>query len=265
MGLWCGMKKIDVLKLAWNETKYDKYNMILVFLLESVLYLNILVLLLLTLELDTVFDTYCQRNMREIYNVTLYNVDQNDVKELEEDGFSNMELCYNEEREEFFTFARIDSLLHFDYKMIKWRSKGIEIEASMQDVLNVIIFIKAIFVFVSLLGILLCVCAVGNFYQLKIIKRNTFINMLVRIGMPSAKIKQIYVLPFFSVSSLAVLNAFVISFPIIKYFNGLIQQRFMGVSLFAEKRNVLILIIYAVSLLLLFLTTGRRWKRLNKY
>ena len=176
-----------------------------------------------------------------------------------------MELCYNEEREEFFTFARIDSLLHLDYKMIKWRSKGIEIEASMQDVLNVIIFIKAIFVFVSLLGILLCVCAVGNFYQLKIIKRNTFINMLVRIGMPSAKIKQIYVLPFFSVSSLAVLNAFVISFPIIKYFNGLIQQRFMGVSLFAEKRNVLILIIYAVSLLLLFLTTGRRWKRLNKY
>lgn len=60
-------------------------------------------------------------------------------------------------------------------------------------------------------------------------------------------------------------NAFVISFPIIKYFNGLIQERFMGVSLFAEKRNVLILIIYAVSLLLLFLTTGRRWKRLNKY
>ncbi len=259
------MKKIDVLKLAWNEIKYDKYNMILVFLLESVLYLNILVLLLFTLELDTVFDTYCQRNMTEIYNVTLHNIDQNDIRELEKDGFSNMELCYDGEREEFFTFARIDSLLYLDYKMIKWRSRGIGIEASMQHILNLIIFIKVIFVSISLLGILLCICAEVNFYQLKIIKRNLFISMLSRIGMPSAKIKQIYVIPFFSVNSFAVLTAFVISFPITQYFNDLIQQRFMGVSLFTEKRNVLILIIYVVSLLLLFSTMGRRWKKLNKY
>lgn len=57
------MKKIDVFRLAWREMIQDKRNICLNFLLEALLFSNVIVLLLFTLEIDSVFDSYCHEQV----------------------------------------------------------------------------------------------------------------------------------------------------------------------------------------------------------
>ena len=258
------MKGIDVFRIAWQEMKLDKRNMCLVFLLEVLLFSNVIVLLLFSLEIDSVFDSYCHEHIEGVYDVTVINVEKDELPELERDGFRDMELWYDETEGHYVTDAKIDSLEKLDYKLMKWRSRGVVIRLSMQDVVSVMIFVKAIFVFISILGILLCVLATGNFYQIKIQKRIRFINMLIRIGMPSKRIGQIYQIPFFMINTGAVVMAYILSFPVLAHFNQLIRGRFEGLSIGTEKREVLSLSIYVIAVLVLCLSLRNRWKKVGK-
>lgn len=258
------MKKIDLIRLMWNELKLDKYNMILVFILETVLFLNIIIVLLCSFEIDSVFDSYCRQYVPEAYNVYIYNVDESKLQDLEKDGFKDMELCYDEQAQRFFTFAEINSIQHFDYKLIKWKMKGVTIEATAQDLVDLMIFMKAIFVFISVLGVVLCALAVGNFYLMKIQKRVIFTNMLIRLGMPSQKIGVVYRIPFFLIGIISILAAYILSFPVLGYFNELIRRRFAELSISTDKREILTIAIFILFSLYLLLLLRNRWKRLSQ-
>ena len=258
------MKKIDVFRLAWREMIQDKRNICLNFLLEALLFSNVIILLLFTLELDSVFDSYCHEHIEGVYDATVINAEESELPELEQDGFRDMELWYDETEGHTLTDAKIDSLKGIEYKLIKWRSRGVVIRLSMQEVVSVMVFVKAIFCFISILGILLCVLATGNFYQIKIQKRIRFIKMLIRIGMPSKRIGQIYRIPFFIMNTGAVMIAYILSFPVLSYFNRLIGERFGGLSLGTEKREALVLSIYVIAVLVLCLSLRNLWKKVGK-
>lgn len=258
------MKEIDVFRMAWQEMILDKRNICLNFLLEVLLFSNVIVLLLFTLEIDSVFNSYCHEHIEGVYDATVVNVEESELLELERDGFRDMELWYDEIKGYNVTDARIDSLENLDYKLIKWRSRGVIIRLSLQEVVNVMIFVKAIFSFISILGILLCILATGNFYRLKIQKRIRFINMLIRIGMPSKRIRQINQIPFFVINTAAIVMAYILSFPVMAYFNRLIREQFEGLSIGTEKREVLFLLIYVISMLVLCLSLRNRWKKVGK-
>ncbi len=254
---------MDILRLAWKETRIDKTNMIIALVLESILFLNMIILLLFSLELDFLFDSYYKKNMSGMYSITIYNIEERHVAELEKDGFQKIEIFEDDENANKYAFAQTDSLVQMDYKMIKWKCKGVTIEATIQDVLNVIIFVKAIFVFISVLAIFLGVLTVVNFYQMKVQKRVVFTNMLIRLGMPSRSIGNIYRIPFLIMDTCAIIFAYVISYPVLNSFNGMIQEQFMGISLNVEKRECLVIVIYLISIIILFGAVGNRWKRLN--
>lgn len=263
MGLFLGMKKMDILRLAWNEIRVDKTNMIVALVLESILFLNIIVLLLFSLELDVLFDSYYKKNNSGMYSITIYNLKESHIEELEKDGFRKIEIFEDDENGNNYAFAQMDSLVRMDYKIIKWKFKGVTIEATIQDVLNVIIFVKAIFVFISVLAIFLGVLTVVNFYQMKVQKRVAFTNMLIRLGMPPRSIGNIYRIPFLIMNTCAIILAYVTSYPVLNSFNGMIQEEFMGISLNVEKRADLVIVIYLISIIILFGAVGNRWKRLN--
>ena len=82
--------------------------------------------------------------------------------------------------------------------------------------------------------------------------------------MPSKRIGQIYRIPFFIMNTGAVMIAYILSFPVLSYFNRLIGERFGGLSLGTEKREALVLSIYVIAVLVLCLSLRNRWKKVGK-
>lgn len=259
------MKQIDVNKLAWLEMKLDQRNMVLAFVLNISLFLNIIVILLFSTELDVTFDIYCHKNISDVYSAEIYHIDETVWKDLKQDGFQgDGELFYDEEKKQLFTFADIASLENLDFKLIKWRFRGVIIKMDMQEIVGIIILIKSVFVFISILGATLCFLAMGNFYQMKAQKRVPYTNMLIRLGVPAAKIGQIYRMPFLWIESISILISYILSFPLMSYYNTLIRKGFDGITISTEKRGMVTVGLYIIVTLFLYLILGNRWKKLDR-
>ena len=255
------MNRWDRYRLIGNEIKLDKYNMLLVLMLEIVLFTNILIVVLVCMDIDTVFNKYCQKYMPIAYEMTVYDANQSHISQLKEDGFSEMEILYDDNENRYFSYAIADSLVHLDYKILKWKRRGVTIKPYVEDVINLAFFMKAILISISVLGIFLCILGVGNFYKMKIEKRMNFIKMLVRIGMPSGEILKLYRMPFVMITTVATLVAYLASFPIMNSLNRIIKSRFTELSIGAEKREFVVLLIFMVATSCIYLSIRNRWKK----
>lgn len=246
--------------LSLKELGLDMGNMCMVFILETVVFLNMIIVLLFSIELNTLFDMYCSKHLEEVFGMTMYSENRSKLQELEDDGFKDIEIFYDEGKGKYCAYAKIQSLKKIDYKMFSWRRKGIVIRSDMQEVLNVMIFVKMIFICITLLGILLCLLAVGNFYQMKIQRRIKFINMLYKIGLTKRKICWIYELPFCIIGTVSIVSAYILSFPVMDYFNDLIRHSFSGIELGTQVRNDLAIIIYIIFTFLVVIFLNKKWK-----
>ena len=90
------MKIFDKINLIYKEIKQDKEDVIITIFVKMLLFSIILILIVITADLDSMFDRYLKESMPEVYYATMNNVEEKDIKELQKAGFYNIYIyCEN--------------------------------------------------------------------------------------------------------------------------------------------------------------------------
>ena len=90
------MKIFDKTNLIYKEIKQDKEDVIITIFVKMLLFSIILILIVITADLDSMFDRYLKESMPEVYYATMDNVEEKDIKELQKAGFYNIYIyCEN--------------------------------------------------------------------------------------------------------------------------------------------------------------------------
>lgn len=190
----------------------------------------------------------------------------------EKDGYSvyvpfrGLDLYFENQAEKitFQGMGTIDSFVGFDFLQAKWKKSGVSILADdLEEVLSVIFFMKALFVGLSVIGMVLCIIAVCNIYGIKIDVREEFITMLMRMGMREKYIKSIFFDLFFVVNVISVLLAYIIAGFSLSYFNSLLRDKFDNMYLVCDKLEMILLGIFVAANILMLVSFKRRWARRN--
>lgn len=257
------MKRTDRLRLEKREIRGDYKNSILALLVEITLFAVILVLLTFTIELDGLFDSYCKKELPDCYSVTVKNISEDDRAGLEEDGIRDLELYPAEDEDGTYeATGTLDSFERFDWKKIKWKFRGVTILSNeLEEFVDILIFVKAIFVCLSVIGIILCVLAVCGLYSMKVESRTDYSLMLMRLGLRERTVKRLFLAPFLGMDIISVIIAYGIARGVLGYFNRLIRSGFGNLSLSLEKLEMIAGFVLVVSVFLMVFTFGRRWNR----
>lgn len=168
------------------------------------------------------------------------------------------------ERISFEGMGTIDSFVGFDFLQAKWMKRGIKIIADeLEELLSVIFFMKAIFVGLSVVGMLLCMIAVCNIYGIKINVRAEFITMLMRLGMREKHIKGIYFDIFLAINVVSSILAYVVARCSINYFNSLLKEKFENMYIVCDKMEIITIGLFVLVNVLMLFSFGRRWAKRN--
>lgn len=90
------MKIFDKINLIYKEIKQDKEDVLITIFVKMLLYSIILILVVITADLDSMFDRYLKKSMPGVYYATMDNVEEKDIKELQKAGFYNIYIyCEN--------------------------------------------------------------------------------------------------------------------------------------------------------------------------
>ena len=164
----------------------------------------------------------------------------------------------------FSAFGEIKSFVGFDFLQTKWMKKGKKIVAEeLEELLSVIFFMKAIFVGLSIIGLVLCIIAICNIYGIKINVRAEFITMLMRIGMREIYIKRIFFDIFFGINVISIIAAYMTARCSMNYFNDLLKEKFENMYIVCDKMEIIAVGIFIVANILMLISFGRRWAKRN--
>lgn len=181
--------------------------------------------------------------------------------------FDSLEKALEEENGKSVSFCGmgdIDSFINFDFLKTKWKKQGVKVEsADLEELLSVIFFMKAVFIGLSVVGMLLCIIAVCNLYGIKMNVRAEFITMLMNLGMRKRQIQGIFFEIFFGINVISVIMAYLIAKFSLFYFNSLLKENFENMYLLCNKLEISAVLTFVTANILMLVFFGRRWKKVR--
>lgn len=268
MGKWCGMKKIDYIKLGLQEFRQDIKGSLLAFLVQISVFCLILVLQVLSIDIVPSFDSYLKSKDYNSYKVNLGGFSKGDREELEKDGVEDI-IFYDDVKnkgEAFFTASGvIYSIMDYEHLNNEWDKKGKVIYSEMlEELCNVMFVGKIILVTLTLATYILFLGTISNIYGMKVQLRNRYVQMLFSLGAREKKIRRIFYLQFRICNLVAIMVSLYSVKKMYIYINSILSDEFEGMVIQCDILFELAMVLLVINDIVMRFVFYNVWKREGK-
>ena len=256
------MKISDTVRLAFNEGRNGKTEWISSVLMHAVVLVCIFLTLTVSLETGRIFNDYMKQGYPDGYEFYLNGFDENDVSWLENRGFMN--IFFSEDGN--VSTASIDSIEKiWIYKFQALSGRQDIWNEDIENMLEIVLFINTVFVSIGLVLCVIMVNSSNNSFSMKIDERREYIDMLYRLGASGRDCVSIFAVYFLlreliSLAAAVAVNAVVMH--IINIYLTDVIHIDTGFSLF---RPEIVGIVAAVSVVIMWISFGKIWRKRNEF
>lgn len=248
------MKKSDILKLVYQEFKFDKQECILSTLLHTLIFTSAIFLFTISFFIEGIADEYMKPVFTDGYMFTFNNFSGKEIEELEEMGFYDI---YVDEEGGVGTINSIENI--WNYK-IKAAIDGKDIWSNdVDDVLTVILFIRLILSFLGICLIIVMINNMANSFSMKIINRKKYITMLFQLGVKSSTCCYLYNIYFGLRNIIGCCFAIILNFICIELLNIYMKNNMYIYSKFPHFSYVCVGI-FSLCLVIQTILFLKKWK-----
>lgn len=157
--------------------------------------------------------------------------------------------------------AQIKSLSSYNLIVKYWDYLGKYVwSGELEPLTNTLFYIKGIFGGVLLVVILLFVCTTSNIYNMRLMERANYNEMLRMMGMTKKTLGNINSFVFVMMSIIALICAYIIDWCLLDRFNYILLTEFDQLLVVKDKMSVCFILIFFVNLFFLKWICNRRLK-----
>lgn len=261
------MSVLDRLKLGVMEFRYDCSGTVLTLVVQTAVFFLIFLLQMISFDLSEAFNRYFQQENTAILYVQFEMVGDEDIRELEKDGFQNIrnlsvKETYEKGSEDSVAGGKIRDIS--DYYMLrkKWAKRDVRFSAdALEGVLNGIFIGKSIFFGLCIATYFLFFGAVCNLYGMKKYIRRKYIDMLISLGMNQRYIRNILTCQFHVNSLIGVVLSLVSVKYVLIYINNVLSSEFPGMYIHSPSWWVIGLAALVVNCFMIEIVFRYQWGR----
>lgn len=255
------MKLRDSLKLILHEYRYEKIEWIVSIILQWLIFTSVFFLLTVSFDLDSVFGGYLKTLYPDGYDFMIEGYSQSDIPALEEKGFYDITIPEDSDS----GYAVTNNLDGIWFQKIEATLSGKDIwNADLDETLSVMLFGQVILGAIGFVMLITMMNNLSNSFTMKLMRRKRYINMLQQLGMSKTVCKSIYY-GFFSIRNVVALVASIFTnVVLIKLLNNYMYESMYITSTFKYFNWILVISVWVISMLLMWLSFTKQWRRLNE-
>ena len=250
------MKLRDKIRLSLIEFHHDKKEWITSVILHILVFACVLFLSTISVDIDSVIYGYVDQYNPDGYACRMSGYLEGDVKELENMGF--YDFCIDDGVVESGSIDSIDNAWQYKIKSIMDGKDLYFFE--VEDDLNVLLFIKVVFLALSIVLFVLMCGNIINALAIKISKREEYIKMLMGLGMSKRDCGNIYVRFFLARNIFALLIASLLNVWVVMGINRYLIKAMKFKALFSAFNPALILVIFFLCVSFMMIIIKRQWR-----
>lgn len=254
------MRILDRIHITVREARHLGKYFVMALSVEIALFSICAVLLNVWTDFDTSMDRYFLKNSRSIMSVSVYHLPENYQRYEKEYSF-HIEDTYEEEGE-LCGSGYLTTIHNYYSNQEELSNEGVIIQAEeLETVLDGVLFIKAIFFGMAVLGLGLCLIAVVNLSNMILDVRKGYALMLHGLGEEDGKICGIYEMTMLVTSCVAGGFSTLLARFFLVYINRLLTGDFSAMRMKQGNIWSWILLIWAITNAITFFSIRKGYRK----